>query len=397
MAVPMGIVAVAATSGDRMLLAFSHLRWGFVWQRPQHLLSRFARRMPVVVVEEPEWSAPSHDLRVRREHGVTVATPRIAGLAEEYGFGPHVNGVIARLIAPLLPAEGASTCWYYTPMALGAEPAGWLPELTVYDAMDDLASFRGAPRALRDHEERLLAQADLVFTGGPTLYRSRRDRRPDAHCFPSGVDGAHFAPGWMASAAPPSLTSRPRPILGYYGVIDERLDLQLLAGIADARPEWTIALVGPTAKIDEGAIPARDNIVRFGQQVYSDLPGFLSAFDVALMPFALKEATRCISPTKTLEYLAGGKPVVTTPIADVIDLYGDVVAIAETADAFVAAAETALTRSTAEQRRQRARAARLVAANDWDVIAARMMDLMDSARAAKLFPAAAPAAVALTA
>jgi UDP-galactopyranose mutase len=137
--------------------------------------------------------------------------------------------------------------------------------------------------------------------------------------------------------------------------------------------------------------------VRFGQQVYSDLPGFLSAFDVALMPFALNEATRCISPTKTLEYLAGGKPVVTTPIADVIDLYGDVVAIAETADAFVAAAETALTRSTAEQRRQRARAARLVAANDWDVIAARMMDLMDSARAAKLFPAAAPAAVALTA
>ena len=380
-----------------MLLAFSHLRWGFVWQRPQHLLTRFARRMPVVVVEEPEWGAGSDDLRVRREHGVTVATPLMAGTAEAHGFGPHVNGRISRLIAPLLPMAETPTYWYYTPMALGAEPAGSWPALTVYDAMDDLASFLGAPAALRERERRLMARADLVFTGGPTLYRARRDRRPDAHCFPSGVEGAHFAPGPFTASPPRELTSRPRPILGYYGVIDERLDLPLIAGIADTRPEWTIALVGPVVKIDADAVPERPNIIRFGQQAYRDLPGFLSAFDVALMPFARNEATRSISPTKTLEYLAGGKPVVSTPIADVVDLYGDVVSLGETAEAFVAAAEALLGRTAEEERRWRASAAHHVAANDWDAIASRMMDVMARARMAKLAPAAEAAAVALTA
>jgi UDP-galactopyranose mutase len=263
--------------------------------------------------------------------------------------------------------------------------------------MDDLASFHGAPRALRNYERRLISQVDIVFAGGPTLYRARRGQHPAVHCFPSGVDGAHFAPDGVASAPPAHLRSRPRPILGYYGVIDERLDLGLLAQVADARPDWTIALVGPVAKIDEGTIPERANIVRVGQQAYRDLPTVLGAFDVAMMPFARNEATCSISPTKTLEYLAGGKPVVSTPIADVLDLYGDVVAIAETADEFVAAAEAALRRTADEEQRQRVRTARLVAENDWDAIVARMMDVMDSARTAKLFRPAESAAVELTA
>jgi len=374
-----------------MLVAFSHLRWGFVWQRPQHLLTRFAREMPVVVVEEPEYHLQSADVRVRQDHGVTVVTPLLPWTDEQYGFGNHVNGQISRLVEPFIRLGADPILWYYTPMALGAEPATIRPRLTIYDAMDDLASFRAAPPELRRREARLLSTVDLVFTGGPTLYRQRRDMHPSVHCFPSGVEAAHFASTSVSSHE--ELARQRRPILGYYGVIDERLDLDLLAEIADRRPDWTIALIGPVAKIDESTIPMRDNIVRFGQQAYDDLPAFLACFDVALMPFARNEATRAISPTKTLEYLAGGKPVVSTPITDVIALYGDAVEIAATGEEFVAAAESVLNRTSDADRQWRTRAARLVAAHDWDCIAESMLAVMSRASTPMIVPAGRSAAL----
>jgi UDP-galactopyranose mutase len=375
-----------------MLVAFSHLRWGFVWQRPQHLLTRFAREMPVVVVEEPEYHLQGADVHVRRDHGVTVVTPLLPRTTETYGFGNHVNGQIGRLVEPFVCPGTDPILWYYTPMALGAEPATVRPRLTVYDVMDDLASFRAAPPELRRREARLLSEVDLVFTGGPTLYRQRRDMHPSVHCFPSGVEAGHFAVTSRPSP-PEGLAHRPRPILGYYGVIDERLDLDLLAEIADRRPDWTIALIGPEAKIDESTIPDRDNIVRFGQQAYDDLPAFLACFDVALMPFARNEATRAISPTKTLEYLAGGKPVVSTPITDVVTLYGDAVDFAATGKEFVAASEAVLNRTRDADRQWRARAARLVAAHDWDCIAETMLAVMSRASTTMILPVAQTAAL----
>jgi len=375
-----------------MLVAFSHLRWGFVWQRPQHLLTRFAREMPVVVVEEPEYHLQGADVRVRHDHGVTVVTPLLPWTDERHGFGDHVNRQISRLVEPFVRPGTNPILWYYTPMALAAEPATVRPRLTVYDAMDDLASFRAAPPELRRREARLLSTVDLVFAGGPTLYRQRRDMHRSVHCFPSGVEAAHFASTTKASPSE-GLADQPRPILGYYGVIDERLDLDLLAEIADLRPDWTIALIGPVAKIDEDTIPVRDNIVRFGQQAYDDLPAFLACFDVALMPFARNEATRAISPTKTLEYLAGGKPVVSTPITDVMALYGDAVEIATTGEEFVAAAESVLNRTSHADRRWRARAARLLAAHDWDCIAESMLAVMSQASTTMIVPAAQTAAL----
>jgi UDP-galactopyranose mutase len=375
-----------------MLVAFSHLRWGFVWQRPQHLLTRFAREMPVVVVEEPEYHLQGADVRVRHDHGVTVVTPLLPWTDERHGFGDHVNRRISRLVEPFVRPGTNPILWYYTPMALGAEPATVRPRLTVYDAMDDLASFRAAPPELRRREARLLSTVDLVFAGGPTLHRQRRDMHPSVHCFPSGVEAAHFASRTKASP-PEGLADQGRPILGYYGVIDERLDLDLLAEVADLRPDWTIALIGPVAKIDEDTIPVRDNIVRFGQQAYDDLPAFLACFDVALMPFARNEATRAISPTKTLEYLAGGKPVVSTPITDVMALYGDAVEIATTGEEFVAAAESVLNRTSHADRQWRARAARLLAAHDWDCIAESMLAVMSQASTTMIVPAAQTAAL----
>ncbi|MFL5865138.1 MAG: hypothetical protein ACJ780_30970, partial [Solirubrobacteraceae bacterium] len=207
------------------------------------------------MVEEPECGASQCDVRVRHEEGVTVVTPVLAGVRTRHGFGPDVNTEIGRLIAPFVPPGVDPIVWYYTPMALGAEPAGARSTLTVYDAMDDLASFRAAPPKLRAWEVRLLHRVDLVFTGGPTLYRQRRDQHPSVHCFPSGVDAGHFAAALNGIARPAALDLCPRPILGYYGVIDERLDLSLVAEIADLRPDWTITLVGPVAKIDASSIP----------------------------------------------------------------------------------------------------------------------------------------------
>ena len=374
----------------RALVCFSHLRWGFVWQRPQHLLTRRAHHLPVYVVEEPAFEAvPDAELREAAHGGVTVLTPVLPATDEPlWGFAPERHAAIRDMLAPrfaalgLLGPDQGVIAWYYTPMARGAEPPGFAPALVVYDAMDELAAFRGAPASLRDREAALMARADLIFAGGPSLYAARKDRHPHVHCFPSGVEAAHFARA--ASLAPPAaLAALPRPVLGYYGVLDERVDLALLAAVADARPEWSLALVGPLAKIAPADLPQRPNIHSFGQQAYADLPAFLAGFDVALLPFARNEATRFISPTKTLEYLAGGKPVVSTPIKDVVDLYGAVVAVAETPAAFVAAAERALAEPAAARERRLAAARALLAEHDWDAIADRMRTLVDEALASR--------------
>jgi glycosyltransferase involved in cell wall biosynthesis len=366
-----------------MLVVYSHLRWDSVWQRPHQLMSRLSKEMPVVFVEEPKFGYARSEMRVRQHGAVTVATPHLAGRSHQNGFGAGVNTEISHLCAPFVPPGTNPAIWYYTPMALGAEPTGCAPCLTVYDVMDDLASFRSAPAELRAREAQLLSRVDLVFTGGPTLYRQRQDRYPAVYCFPSGVEPDHFARRRSTRVAR-ELVERPRPILGYYGVIDERVDLPLLEAVADLRPGWTIVLIGPVAKINPASIPQRPNVLRIGKQDYRRLPAFLAGFDVALLPFARNEATRSISPTKTLEYLAGGKPVVSTPIADVFDLYGDVVEIADGAWEVVGAAEAILRRAPAEKEVWNARVGRLVAANTWDAIAADMLQVMADARAITL-------------
>lgn len=361
-----------------VLVCFTHLRWGFVWQRPQHLLSRFARRLDVYVVEEPESAGDvaAATLHVERHGRVTVLTPLLPTAdIPAWGFNRATNPVIARLLAPffaqhaLLGAGAAPTiAWYYTPMALGAAPAGFAPALVVYDVMDELANFRGAPAALREREQDLLSQADLVFTGGPSLYASRKDRHPRVACFPSGVDPEHFA----TTRCSAEIDRLGQPVIGYYGVIDERLDLDLIAGLADLRPRWTIAMVGPTAKIAPADLPTRPNIAYLGKREYADLPSYLACFAAALLPFARNEATRFISPTKTLEYLAAGKAVVSTPIRDVVDLYGDVAEFGGSPQEFVDAIERLWSEPPAIRQRRLDTARRLVAAHGWDEIAARM-------------------------
>jgi UDP-galactopyranose mutase len=233
--------------------------------------------------------------------------------------------------------------WYYTPMALPFSDH-LAPSAVVYDCMDQLGAFAGAPAELADLEKALLARCDAVFTGGLSLFEAKQPFHANVHCFPSSVDVGHFSSARNPSLDPADQASLPHPRLGYFGVIDERLDLSLISAVAEARPSWHIVLVGPITKIQTELLPHAPNIYYLGQKRYEQLPAYLAGWDVALMPFARNEATRFISPTKTPEYLAAGKPVVSTSITDVVRMYGapGYVRIADTSSDFVEAVQMSL-------------------------------------------------------
>ncbi len=357
------------------ILVFSHLRWDFVYQRPQHLLSRLAAHFPIVFVEEPmphegkaflKTYSPAPNILVCQPH-----TPvGMAGFHDDHL--PHLH----KLLRQLVRDYDDHIVWFYTPMALPLLQELY-PRLVVYDCMDDLASFRNAPRQLLQRESALLKVADIVFAGGKSLYRSKRDRHPRVHCFPSSVDAAHFRQALDRTNSHPAHKNISGPRLGYYGVIDERFDAALIEQVADAHPAWQIVLVGPVIKIDPDSLPRRANIHYLEQQPYQALPLLLAGWDVCLLPFALNESTRFISPVKTLEYMAAELPIVSTPVADVVESYGDIVAIAADAPAFVAACEAALLASPQTRARTVEKMRKVLASTSWDATADQMRALLD--------------------
>jgi len=324
------------------IVCVSHLRWEFVLQRPQHLLSRAARDGRVLYVEEPICGAREPHTACRTVGNVTVAVPHLPpnlSMQEETAWQARLveEAVCQHVSAPYV-------LWFYTPMAV-AFTRGLTPAAVVYDCMDELSGFAGAPPRLKDHEQQLFQMADVVFAGGQSLYEAKRHQHPRVIAFPSSVDVAHFGRARTAVAQPAEQARIPTPRIGYYGVIDERLDYSLLRGLASSRPDWHFVLVGPTAKIDPGALPRAANLHYLGPQRYEMLPAYLAGWDVAILPFAHNDATRFISPTKTPEYLAAGKAVVSTSIRDVVRPYGQqgLVRIADTVDEFAAAIEASLT------------------------------------------------------
>jgi UDP-galactopyranose mutase len=326
------------------LICFSHLRWDFVFQRPQHLMTRFAQGRRVIFWEEPVAgpleTSPRLDCRTDPQSGVLVVTP----VLPDGGTGAERDAMLGLLLDGLLAGYGEDLIrWYYTPMMLSF--SRHLDAIcTVYDCMDELANFKFAPPELTILERELMSLADVVFTGGYSLWEAKRDRHPNIHPFPSSVDRAHFAKARLGGREPDDMAGIPGPRLGFYGVVDERMDLGLLAHLADARPAWSVVIVGPVVKIDPADLPRRPNLHYLGGKTYEQLPAYLAGWDVALMPFAINESTRFISPTKTPEYLAGGRPVVSTPIVDVVRHYGELeaVRIAATPQDFVAECDAAL-------------------------------------------------------
>ncbi|MBW4459711.1 MAG: glycosyltransferase family 1 protein [Nodosilinea sp. WJT8-NPBG4] len=343
---PEGTELTPPVPGTPDLVCFSHLRWDFVYQRPQHLLNRCAQTRRVFIVEEPiavpdetSWLDISN-----RDCGVWIVVPHISESLSDEEFTLSLQQLLNDLFAEAQIQQ--PILWYYTPMAVPF--THHLPaSAVVYDCMDELSAFKGAHPQLQAWEARLFEMADLVFTGGHSLYEAKQHQHSSVHAFPSSIDAAHFAQARQPEPEPHDQEEIPHPRMGFYGVIDERLDLELLDGIARARPDWHLVMVGPIVKIDEASLPQRPNIHYLGGKSYQELPHYLAGWDVALLLFARNESTRFISPTKTPEYLAGGKPVVSTSIKDVVRPYGDekLVHIADTVPEFVEAIAAALTQS----------------------------------------------------
>jgi UDP-galactopyranose mutase len=335
------------------LLCLSHLRWDFVYQRPQHLMTRFARKHRLLYIEEAvreeSRTVPVMNVRPNQRANGSIAVPFLpAGMDDKEAAQTQ-----ASMISDFLEQQEAHRfiLWYYTPSAM-AYSAHLRPIATVYDCMDELAAFAGADRILPTYEGELFRRADLVFTGGESLYEAKRRRHPSVHRFPSSVDTSHFRQARDVIEEPEDQSAIPHPRIGFYGVLDERLDFDLLTGIADERADWNLVVVGPIAysKLNPADIPQRPNIYYLGGKEYEDLPAYLSGWDVALLPFVMNESTRFVSPTKIPEYLAAGRPVVSSPIADVVTPYGKegLVRIADGVAQFVDAIDDSIRDSSAD-------------------------------------------------
>lgn len=365
------------------IVVLSHLRWDFVFQRPQHLLTRAANARRVFFFEEPIVGAREHrSLEIsQREGNIWVVQPHLPdGL-------PHEETVQAlmHLLDDLL-----SECqikdyvlWYYTPMARSFT-RHLQPSAIVFDCMDELSLFKHAPKELIENEAELMKTADVVFTGGQSLYEAKKDRHHNIHAFPSSIDYLHFCQARRIAKSkhePDDQKDIAHPRMGFYGVIDERFDIELLRDMADARPDWSFILIGPTAKIDPNDLPKNPNIHYLGPKSYQELPAYLAGWDVAMMPFAKNDSTKFISPTKTPEFLAAAKPVVSTSIQDVVRPYGELglVKIADEAATFIKAAaqcgmdERALPDDWLEKVDQ------FLAKNSWDRTWSRMEQLITTA------------------
>lgn len=336
-------------------------------------MSRFAQDRRVLFFEEPVYGDEVALRSTQTPENVIVLTPVLPSYLDEHDRAAALRQLVDEACRAY--EIDHPVLWYYSPMS-GAFTEHLAATAVVYDCMDEHTGFAGAPLGMRESEERLLQRADIVFTGGLSLYEAKRQRHRRVHLFPSSVDVGHFARARNALPCPADQAQIPHPRIGHYAVLDERLDRDLVGAIADARPDWQLILVGPVVKIDPASLPRRPNIHYLGGKRYDELPAYLAGWDVAFMPFALNESTRFISPTKTPEYLAAGKPVVSTPIRDVVRSYGEpgLVRIAATADAFCSAIDQIL--RNGERPHWLEDVERALMEQSWDLTWRRMKELL---------------------
>lgn len=370
------------------MIVHSHLRWDFVWQRPQQLFSRFARSREVLFVEEPMFLddalRPSLDLSTPMP-GIHRVIPRLPNSYRESETAMHM--AVRTLLLDLIGSSGAlahrfrkPVQWFYTPMPAPTMIGSFDEVAVVYDCMDELAQFRFAPGELVHRERFLLARAHVVFAGGRALADAKSRFHDNVHFFGCGVDAQHFSLARdPLTQVPESLAALRAPVLGYIGVIDERLDYALIAHLAEHMPEADIAMVGPVVKVDPRDLPRRSNIHFLGQQDFQTLPSFMKGFDVCLMPFAINKATEYINPTKTLEYMAAGKPIVSTPVADVVRNFTPIVRVADTVHAYLSEVRKALQ----EPNQYGAEGIERARNSSWESITGEMTMLMEEAVAAQ--------------
>lgn len=355
------LVVEEKATGRHGIVVFSHLRWGFVWQRPQQFLSRFARKHKVLFVEEPFFDLPAGSEPRLDFHrvmpNVTVICPHLEASWNRNPALPELLRKFTREGIEALNDNGEFSeplLWYYSPMDSAWSLGHFANRGIVYDCMDELSQFTGAPKSLVENEARLMSFADVVFTGGYELGEKKQKQHDNVYSFGCGVDYSHFSKAAdQATAIPPDIDFMARPILGWFGVVDERVDYAMVGAMAKLRPAWSFAMVGPVVKVDPNLLPHAPNLFWLGGRDYQQLPNYCRAFDINMMCFAINSATQFINPTKGLEYMATGKPIISTPVRDVVRQWSDVVRLATTAEEFVAQAEEALRAGAADARVQR--------------------------------------------
>lgn len=357
------------------LICFSHLRWDFVYQRPQHLMTRFSKYFRVFFIEEPYLDNESNSLQISKadNYNIWIITPH---LLKEIAAEEIIRQQVI-LLNDLFSKQKIEdyTFWYYTPMpvAIGNH---FTPRFIIYDCMDELSSFKFAPPELKQREEQLFNKADIVFTGGYNLYKAKKNSHHNIHPFPSSIDKEHFSKARLIKNDPEDQVNVPYPRFGFYGVVDERFNIELLKQVAEKKTDWHFVIIGPVVKIDPQSLPRLQNIHYLGGKSYKELPSYLAGWDIAIIPFVLNESTKHISPTKTPEYLSGGKPVISTSIIDVVTPYGDngLVHIADTAEEFINCAEIEL--NTTSKIKWLSYVDEFLQENSWDSTWQKMMDLI---------------------
>ncbi len=362
------------------LVCFSHLRWDFVYQRPQHLMSRFAKQFRTFYIEEPVFHNTGDTYCIRlTDENVWLVTPM---LNEKSQDNSSIRDRQKQLINLLFVNKNITDyiAWYYTPMALKIS-SHLKPKMIIYDCMDELAAFKFAPAELKIMEAELFSRAQVVFTGGHSLYEAKKNGHHNIFSFPSSIDKAHFSQARKTLLEPSDQKGIPPLRFGFYGVIDERFNIKMIKEVAEKRPEWQLVLVGPVVKINPDDLPKLSNIHYLGSKSYNELPFYLSGWDIATIPFEKNESTKYISPTKTPEYLAAGKPVISTSITDVVSPYADnkLVYIADDADTFIAAAEKEFSKKPAEVKRWLTKVDSFLENVSWDYTAGQMMNRISEA------------------
>ncbi len=349
---------------DYDMIVFCHLRWDFVYQRPQHLITRLAKDYKILVVEEPQPTRLNghSPLEVREvAPNIHVFRPPVQSIES---IGPFLKKHLKNRVFPI--------GWFYSPAFISVLETLEFDSV-VYDCMDELSLFRGAPMQLIDQENQLLAAADVVYTGGKSLYESKKLKHHNVFCFPSSVDINHFS-NVTGDRIPDDLQEIPQPVVGYYGVIDERIDLDLLRKTADKSPETSFVMIGPLCKISESDLPQAENIYYLGMKSYDELPQYLHHFKIAMMPFALNDATKFISPTKTLEYMSANKPIISTRIKDVERDYSKCILLINDENDFCEAIEKASSQDLSEYQE-------ILEKTSWDNTAESMKNIIEKVTA----------------
>jgi len=365
------------------LMVLSHLRWDSVFQRPQHLMTRYAGSRRVFYIEEPVFIGgvfPKLQISERRE-GVIVVTPQLSPLLSSDEVNDELSYLLTKLVHEYKIED--FTAWYYTPLAL-AFTRDLRPSTVIYDCMDRLSTIHGTPANLVRMETELLERADLVFTGGESLYETKRHRHSNVYPFPSGIDIEHF---WQARGKIPEPIDQKYiqgPRLGFFGIIDDRFDMELVRGIAKMRPDWQLIFIGPVLKIDPTDLPRYSNIHYLGMKDYHELPAYIAGWDIAMLPFSRNESTQFITPTKIPEYLAAGRPVISTSIRDVIRPYAEegLVGIADTPEDFVNLGESFMMNRPAFNKEWSRNVDKFLSTLSWDKTHRRMLQLEYETRAA---------------